>query len=167
MHRPMKWCEKLALRKTASDGARVEPIRVPWAIMPPRYKLGTAQGNLWSSVVHARAFNPDADWLAPGWYLGFGKLNPVVLMDADGTRHPPQRVDATHRRTTDATSIDVEEREHELERENLLRREAFSRLFITIICFDGSQFARRLPFIKIERETPKIQNLDSFEGGSL
>ncbi len=38
-------------------------------------------------------FDPDDDWPAPGWSLGFGKLIvtkdfEAILIDADGTRHP-------------------------------------------------------------------------------
>lgn len=54
-------------------------------------------------------FDVDADWPAPGWSLGFGKLVDVdstarLLIDADGTRHPYTPV-AGEFRTTDGTFI--------------------------------------------------------------
>ena len=77
---------------------------------------------IWYTAEGKRVFNPDADWPAPGWSLGFGKLTKVVLIDPDGTRHPLQSVEdhepppdpddplrPVHRRTTDATLIDIQE----------------------------------------------------------
>ena len=63
---------------------------------------------VWAMIGNKPIFNPDADWPAPGWSLGFGKLSRVLLIDADGTRHPLAIVDATHSRTADATFRDVE-----------------------------------------------------------
>src|SRR5882672_8223187 len=64
---------------------------------------------VWSTIAGKRVFNADSDWPVPGWSLGFGKLSSVVLIDADGTRHPLTQVDGTHRRTFDATLIDIED----------------------------------------------------------
>ncbi|HKD39328.1 MAG TPA: RHS repeat-associated core domain-containing protein [Myxococcaceae bacterium] len=54
----------------------------------------TYNSRLWSldSVNHKITYDVDADFPAPGWSLGFGKLlltapDKVVLIDGDGTRH--------------------------------------------------------------------------------
>jgi hypothetical protein len=51
---------------------------------------------LWHKAGTQRSFNIDTDWPAPGWLLGFGKLEVAgqqgnLLIEPDGMRHPLTR----------------------------------------------------------------------------
>src|SRR5262249_6861718 len=74
---------------------------------------------VWQKAGSNIYFDIDADWPAPGWSLGFGKLilignNESMLEDADGTRHPYAGKVNTYRdgtadfaaHTTDGSLID-------------------------------------------------------------
>ena len=62
---------------------------------------------VWARVGNEFVFDPDADWPAPGWSLGFGKLSRSLITDSDGTRHPLVWLDPLHARTSDGTRIDI------------------------------------------------------------
>jgi len=55
----------------------------------------TYNSRLWHKAGKRMYYDIDADWPAPGWSLGFGKLVATgqgsMLVDADGTRHPLTR----------------------------------------------------------------------------
>jgi RHS repeat-associated protein len=42
---------------------------------------------VWEQMGRQMKFDPDGDWPAVGWSLGFGKIVNDILVEADGTRH--------------------------------------------------------------------------------
>jgi RHS repeat-associated protein len=92
-----------------SDG--VFRFAIPVVNLPGRgFDLNIAlrySSRIWARVGNDFAFDPDADWPAPGWSIGFGMMARNVLIDANGTRHPFSMIDPLHARTTDGSRIDI------------------------------------------------------------
>ena len=90
----------LKAEEAAAVGNRNLQLKVPVLRLPGRgLELAldlTYNSRLWQRADQLIHFDIDADWPAPGWSLGFGKLvfwrvpnaYEGMLIDADGTRHP-------------------------------------------------------------------------------
>lgn len=68
-------------------------LDIPLVAVPGRgLDLGVRlsyNAQLWSTVEGDLTFNPDGDWPAPGWQIGFGKMMyPNLMIEANGTRRP-------------------------------------------------------------------------------
>jgi len=112
-----------ALQDAAGAGSSNFQITVPVVNLPGRgIDLALAltyNSRVWTiagSLGRFTLFDIDADWPAPGWSLGFGKLVVLddgshMLIDADGTRHPyvetyDSATQTSTAHTTDGTLID-------------------------------------------------------------
>lgn len=96
VHIPTLRKSSSALQDAAGAGSSNFQIAVPVVNLPGRgMGVGltlTYNSRLWTTAGPDIVFDIDADWPAPGWSLGFGRLLDVgqqsMLVDADGTRHP-------------------------------------------------------------------------------